>query len=676
MIGCDKCGVTADTKYKLRRHKESQHPVEPSSSSERSLPRKKPAQIVEVKNINEAEVNITDKMDCETSDTNDLPDSIAKDKIIRNQANTIEKQADAIKKLEENMKSLVQKTNEKVTPNVNFSNKKRPIPNHLTAVKEEHLKDLAGYKMKCDGNPGGDCLSSCTTIHLSNTKDGSERRRVNQRVNHHIADHFDTYYCNKISLPYSETVGVGSSARQVTCTNREELLQFLRSESSLCAYSNSQELLAICNMLNIKIHIFTYAVGGDETKWSWNTVCPDPEMTQYADFPPGAVPDMYLYNSDNCHFDLLVADNSRLAVLGLISMEGASMEIKEKVFQVEEKGSKGVHENKVHEGGKGEVDDQWKTVQGSKNPKIHVKAAEKKPVLADSDEKVLTKHKQNGHKRDGPHSSPLKQKEQDSTVNLEAHMESLKVTEFSCDKCQDTFSEKESLENHMKNRHSLQWNCDQCDFQANTRVILMNHCKLAQGHQPSKQNQRLGQTGVIKCYTCNGEFRSYHNLMSHRKEEHPSHKKCRYYLKGECAFSSEDCWYLHEDKVSNANSSPNNVTEFQCFVCKNTFMSKYDLMQHKRKHHPSKIPCTKFQNGTCDRSAEDCNYKHILTTTNETSNKITANSWAPPLHKVQQQDFQRLPPTEAPDQATLVRALHLLNQRLQSLEERMFPKLG
>ena len=78
-------------------------------------------------------------------------------------------------------------------------------------------------------------------------------------------------------------------------------------------------------------------------------MCPDPEMSQYADFPPGAVPDMYLYNSDNCHFDLLVADNSRLAVLGLISMEGASMKIKEKVFQVEEQETKGVHKNKVHE---------------------------------------------------------------------------------------------------------------------------------------------------------------------------------------------------------------------------------------------------------------------------------------------------------------------------------------
>ena len=76
--------------------------------------------------------------------------------------------------------------------------------------------------MKCDGNPGGDCLSSCTTMHLSFTKDKSERNRVNMKINHHIADSFDTYYCNKISLSYSETVGVGNRSRHVTCSTSEE----------------------------------------------------------------------------------------------------------------------------------------------------------------------------------------------------------------------------------------------------------------------------------------------------------------------------------------------------------------------------------------------------------------------------------------------------------------------
>ena len=96
------------------------------------------------------------------------------------------------------------------------SNESKPIPDHLSPVQKQHLNDLYGIRMKCDGNPGGDCLSSCVTIHISNTKDQHERRRVNRRINHHIADNYDTFNVNKIPLPYLETVGVGRNAKQVT----------------------------------------------------------------------------------------------------------------------------------------------------------------------------------------------------------------------------------------------------------------------------------------------------------------------------------------------------------------------------------------------------------------------------------------------------------------------------
>ena len=41
-------------------------------------------------------------------------------------------------------------------------------------------------------------------------------------------------------------------------------------------------------------------------------------MAASAHFPKGWVPDMYLYNSDQTHYDLLVAENHRLALLGLV----------------------------------------------------------------------------------------------------------------------------------------------------------------------------------------------------------------------------------------------------------------------------------------------------------------------------------------------------------------------
>ena len=685
---CDECGVTVDAKHKLKNHKESQHLVssETLSSSEPSPPRKKPLKHVEDNNDNNSEVEMMDIKEVEQVENKEgnkdesmehkekihTDELLKKDENIKSQAKMIEEQANKIKKIDDNVELLELMKSSKVTgPWVRPANQQKPILNHLTPVQDRHLKDLMGIRMKCNGNPGGDCLSSCTTLHISNTNDSSERRRVNRKINNHIADNYDTFYVNKIALPYSETIGVGSQARWVTCNNREELLNFLRAEDSLCAFSNSQELLTICNMLNTKIHIFTYGIGGDETKWGWNTICPDPDMARFSDFPPGTVPDMLLYNSENCHYDLLVEDHSKLAVMGLISLG------EEKKFE-ELKGNNPV--DKLENYKVKENEELWNTVKSSKKAFKTPEADEQKTAVPDSELIVLQKNKQKGHKRDGPQSTPVKQTENDITVTLEAHMETLKVTEINCDKCQEDFQTRVEFESHIKNIHSKQWNCDKCDFQGSTRVILMNHCKKTPGHTPSKQ-QRQGQTGVLECYTCRSEFRSYHNLMTHRKEVHPSHKKCRYFLKGECKFTGDECWYLHEDKVETDNGSPSEV----CYECKSNFETNFDFMEHKKNKHQKLRPCKKFERGICDRTADDCWNKHYSkpTKTNSTGQKSSAR--AQPLQGVQQEDFHQQRPATPPDQTTLMEALNMSNmkmdtintmaQRLQALEKKIFPQL-
>ena len=75
---------------------------------------------------------------------------------------------------------------------------------------------------------------------------------------------------------------------------------------------------AIANMLNIKVKIFSYGIGGDVTRCEWKEIHPDPEMTKFAIFPKGFVPDLFLYNSDQSHYDLLVAEDHKLAILGLV----------------------------------------------------------------------------------------------------------------------------------------------------------------------------------------------------------------------------------------------------------------------------------------------------------------------------------------------------------------------
>ena len=138
---------------------------------------------------------------------------------------------------------------------------------------------------------------------------------------------------------------------------------------------------------------------------------------------PGTVPHMYLYNSDSTHYDLLVEDNSRLAVLGLISMEEDKVfqenkpeetVLKEKTTEIEE--GKDMEE-KHGEGQRTEY--QWTTVQNVRKNTIPLNSVRNHEVSQDGEELNLLKHKQNGHKRDGPQSVSKIQNEKNTEVNLD-----------------------------------------------------------------------------------------------------------------------------------------------------------------------------------------------------------------------------------------------------------------
>ena len=72
----------------------------------------------------------------------------------------------------------------------------------------------------------------------------------------------------------------------------------------------------MANMYNINIEIFTY--NGNQNYW--RMVCPDPVMVGGTAVKLGKlVPDMALYYSLDTHYDLLVRNDSRLALLGMLA---------------------------------------------------------------------------------------------------------------------------------------------------------------------------------------------------------------------------------------------------------------------------------------------------------------------------------------------------------------------
>lgn len=241
----------------------------------------------------------TEMMDIEI-EANDLINNMLQQRIKELEANVVEmeeqkkKDEEARVKLEQEVIQLRSERSSLIK--LQGSN----IPKHLSAVKEKHLSKLRGYKMKYNSKPNGACLENSASVHFY--EDEGEGEKLKRRINNHIADNWDNFYQYKIALPYTETVGVGEKVKMIEKSSKEEMIQFLRSEESLTVYSNYQELLAMANLFNININIFTYS-GDDDGRWS--VVHPDPEMVSSSEKRLGkCFPDMALYNCDQVHYDL------------------------------------------------------------------------------------------------------------------------------------------------------------------------------------------------------------------------------------------------------------------------------------------------------------------------------------------------------------------------------------
>ena len=644
IIQCEICRSTFDSKEKMEEHVKNQHENQDQNvnndarnKSPTSSPSRKKIELDESQNKQEAvEVNGMEIDDNQEEVKVSIKESESR-AILIEKIEQLELRIHQEK--EENKKLLA-----KLTQLENFQKDKLnerdikkgeekhtkglfEIPKHLKSVHEDHKPKLFGFKMRYCAIPNGACLTNCLTAHISCTEDEEERKINNRRVNNHIAEHFDNYYHNKITLPYTEVVGVGNTSRTVTCETAEEFKTFLRSEDSLCVYSNSQELQAIANILNIKVKIFSFGIGGDITRCEWKEVHPDPEMLKFAIFPKGFVPDLFLYNSDQSRYDLLVAEDHKLATLGLVELPQAEQDLV-------------TGENKDSNG--------WK-VQGkqSKNlisSEMLIMEENKTNEYDEIDLEELVEDveiataKKRGFRRTSP-ASPSEAESPNLNVYkctwkncdkmlesegiLRAHTQEHKKV-FCCKFCDEGFTSEKNMKEHIKMKHEnsdwycvlcdedfqnetnfrkhkdayhegKEWNCDGCSFQANGSAELINHLKLT-GHQPS-QSIKDSKSKITHCYTCREEFSSYWGLMNHRNQKHPSNKPCRYFLKNECIHGRK-CWYRHiepmeVDGVSKQFSQSS--VDINCQSCGQAFEDWGKLREHKRTKHETNTAANSCQ---------------------------------------------------------------------------------
>ena len=103
-----------------------------------------------------------------------------------------------------------------------------------------------------------------------------------------------------------------------------------------------------------------------------------------------------------------------------------------------------------------------------------------------------------------------------------------------------------------------------------------------------------------------------------------------------CGYEAEDMydldahtWSEHDEDTSDVEISEQVNNHFKCNFCDETFATKRDLMQHKKRNHEEKVAqCWQYSSGSCAFGDQQCWFNH-------TKSKTFKCSWCDEVFTVQ-----------------------------------------
>lgn len=129
------------------------------------------------------------------------------------------------------------------------------------------------------------------------------------------------------------------------------------------------------------------------------------------------------------------------------------------------------------------------------------------------------------------------------------HSSGLKVENYSCNLCSETFGVRWELMIHKKNEHPLYLKT--CTFFEQGNCAFGDECWFR--HTQTGQGSFLPQTlKEFKCGFCEKIFERKKSFMEHRKLEHVNHVlDCSANKNGSCRYGSQECWFKHQNNEAN-----------------------------------------------------------------------------------------------------------------------------
>ena len=292
VLKCDQCSFKTVNKTKLKKHKKKPHPTASGSplrkkakleshelsqsivediinqiqdSSETEVETDKELKKFETASFEEnrideqlMDVKLEEKRLSDQNDQKilkkkralDEEENLAKQKELERNLNILQSQEGPKRKREPSTKSKRKKKN---APSVVKPFGFRQIPHDL---KKHFPNDHVNMSMK----PDGLCGVSCGSTHiLAQPDQGPELRR---KISKHMVLHWE-YYQNKIKFPYERQVGVKGDI--VKFTDPQEFQNFLQTSAADFLWTDTEEILAMCNMFQMTTSIVKVSNNDNDT---------------------------------------------------------------------------------------------------------------------------------------------------------------------------------------------------------------------------------------------------------------------------------------------------------------------------------------------------------------------------------------------------------------------------
>ena len=596
---CSKCNSTFKTEEKMDEHMKFQHELLLSSkksdtNSPTSSPPRKRVTTDDIQNdVIKEKVDTVD--DCETINIS------LRLAALESKHKEFEDRIDHLMQQRRLDSETIDKLNERI---VYLELQMAQKDGEFFEVKPEHIPHLKGFRFFQRAIGNGRCLENCLALQLYQNQDKAVD--IKKDVHTHMTDNWD-YYTEKVGYPFHEQVGVGKNAEEIVINNSEEMKAFLKSDKSLLAYSNFHTLLAMANFFKISIHIFTHK----KEKSYWSVVHPDMDFVMSSNVNAKKNRDLFLYHSFDNHYDLLVHSDDVLKVKVNAFPDGEKIEFANEDRSISEKSDMISKDRDIEEllqeviSCDDDVTMEERNLEETSSKKSEFVCTGCEAIFA-SQEEVMN------HKRD-------------------SH------TEFKCYICERIFKTKVEMKNHISGFHKddVEIGCSDCVFEAKEALDLNEHLAIMK-HKVSLNRK---DKNYERCYTCDLAVDGYWSLMNHRKEYHPSNKKCKNFANGICQFGIK-CWYVHEEDMMDTDDTlEKKVNKFECYVCGSSFTTKDEVKKHRKMNHSSLVAvCEKYLKGTCSRSENFCWYKH------ESNAKIQQKSMEKNIQNFPCSQPQALPP--------------------------------